>query len=829
MTQQFFTVDKFGGTSLADEGCFRQVELILSDYAKDSYVVVVSAVAEVTNMLTSVVKNFDQPSCYETVLQEIYEKHLTLSRQLLSEDKSGLFIHGIKEDIAKIKAILTAMSLTKSLSPYSDYYILAYGELWSAQIMTMFLKESGKRAQFIDARDILVTDNSLTERIDWKGTRVHFENLRQKWEGCDHLIVTGFIARDALGRTATLGRNGSDVSAAIFANLFNARKLRIWTDVVGIMSADPCYVPESIVIDELSYEEANELAFFGAKVLHPSTIAPLSEKHIPLEIRSTFQPERPGSLVKSPSPSKTLIRTVKGVSLIEQVALVNVQGRALQNHNGFAEKIFHVLCQKNISIVLISQTSSEHSICFAVHTEDVYKVESSLRKLFMTELMTKEIISIDIDHACCIIAAIGDGMVSKKGISGRFFSALGMASVNVRAIAQGASERNISAAIRSEGAVRALRAVHSVFYLSQQTVGVGIIGPGLIGQTLLRQISDQLEVLEEQFHISLRVRGIINQKKMMLSDQPLQLIDWKKAESRGGLKKSDLAQFVRHMDSPYLPHSVIVDCSSSQEIAEHYPSWLARGINVVTPNKKANSGSLEFYQQLAPYRKQRRYPFYFYETTVGAGLPVISTLHDLERSGDEVLKIEAVLSGTLSYIFNNLKGNSTFSQIVQEAYDNGYMEPDPRDDLSGMDVARKVIILAREIGQTLSIEDLQVDNLVPQELRDLEDIQIFLTRLKEFDQNIQARVDRASDEGKVLRYIGIIEKSRPAQIGIRSYPLDHPFAGLMGSDNLILFTTRRYHQGQPLVIRGPGAGPEVTAGGVFADILRLASVIGRPL
>jgi len=478
-----------------------------------------------------------------------------------------------------------------------------------------------------------------------------------------------------------------------------------------------------------------------------------------------------------------------------------------------------------VSVVMISQASSEHSICFAVPRTQAELAKRTVEQTFLAEMQRGEIQTVDLRNDCCILAMVGDGMIERLGMAGRFFNALGTAGVNIRAIAQGSSERNISAVIEQREATKALRAVHSAFYLSSQTLSIGVIGTGLIGSTFLDQLSQRMATLRSRRGIDLRVRGIMNSRKMLLHDRQLDLSAWAD-ELRGSTSEADVDRFVEHVHAAHLPHAVIIDATASAELPGQYESWIARGINIITPNKKANAGPLVSYRNLreTAHRHQR---YFLDETNVGAGLPIIHTLRDLLDTGDEILRIEGVFSGTLSYIFNSFDGKRTFSEIVREAHAKGFTEPDPRDDLSGVDVARKLIILAREMGLGVELDDVHVESLVPKSLR-VTGPEEYLGSLETHDQAVAELLGAAHARGQVLRYVGAIEADGRVSAGLRSYPLDHAFANLTGSDNIVSFQTARYNT-QPMIVRGPGAGPEVTAAGVFADLLRLASFLGAPL
>jgi bifunctional aspartokinase / homoserine dehydrogenase 1 len=565
-----------------------------------------------------------------------------------------------------------------------------------------------------------------------------------------------------------------------------------------------------------------ELAYFGAKVIHPQTMAPAVGRDIPIWIRNTFAPQKEGTLICAAPNSKL---PVKGITSIERIALLNVEGAGMIGVPGTAHRLFGALREEGISVILISQGSSEHSICCAIPQEQASRAASVVRAAFERELKEGQMQSVDVDPDLAILAVVGDGMAGTPGVSGKVFNALGTASVNVRAIAQGASERNISVVIDGKHATRALRAVHAGLYLSPHTLSIGVIGPGSVGRVLLDQIASQSARLHEQAKLDLRVRGILGTKRMLLADPGVPLNEWR-AKYEQSTTPGDLEKFVSHVRVEHLPHTVLIDCTASSEVARHYPQWLAEGIHVITPNKKANSADLAFYRSLREARRTGGSHF-LYEANVGAGLPIIGTLRDLRETGDDITSIEGIFSGTLAYLFNVYDGKTAFSDIVKDARQRGYTEPDPRDDLSGMDVARKLIILGREMGVNLEMADVKVESLVPAGL-ETGSIDEFMTKLPKFDGKMRDRFESARARGKVLRYVGRITAAGEASVGLVEFDLKHAFANIALTDNVVRFATRWY-SANPLIVQGPGAGPEVTAGGVFSDLLRLAAYLGAQM
>jgi aspartokinase/homoserine dehydrogenase 1 len=676
--------------------------------------------------------------------------------------------------------------------------------------------------RWLDARECVVVEwGPLGPGVQWEASQGKLQALlADGFTGT--FVVTGFIARTPQGIQTTLGRNGSDFSASVFGALLDAAEIHIWTDVDGVLSADPRRVPNAQVIDSLSYNEAMELAYFGAKVIHPQTMAPAVGRSIPIYIRNTFNPAGPGTLICAKPDSDLL---VKGITTIEGIALLNIEGAGMIGVPGTAHRLFGALREEGISVILISQGSSEHSICCAIPQDQAERAERVVRAAFARELDEGQIQSVESSPDLAILAVVGDGMAGTPGVSAKVFNALGAAAVNVRAIAQGASERNISVVVDGKHATRALRATHASFYLSPNTLSIGIIGPGTVGRVLIDQLASQRARLAREFKLDLRVRGIMGSKQMLLSEQGADLDHWRD-ELKSQAQPSDLRRFVEHVRVDYLPHTVIIDCTADGEVASHYREWLEMGIHVVTPNKKANSAAMSYYDSLKAARRTGG-SHYLYEGTVGAGLPVIQTLRDLRETGDEIDSIEGIFSGTLAYLFNVYDGSVPFSKIVRDAKQLGYTEPDPRDDLSGTDVARKLTILAREMGLRIEMSDVKVESLVPVDLSQ-GSIDEFLDGLTAHDAAMQQRFATAQAAGKVLRYVGRITAKGEATVGVVELDRKHAFANIALTDNVVRFATSRYNK-NALIVQGPGAGPEVTAGGVFADLLRLSAYLGARL
>jgi aspartokinase/homoserine dehydrogenase 1 len=814
-------IHKFGGSSLADADCFKRVAGLMIERSGDRIGVVVSAMGGMTDALLNLASQAERDDGgYEAGLNAVGERYANTAKALLDGDALVSVLDAWGQDAEDIRDVLKAVALVRSAPQRSRDVVAGYGEIWSARLLAAVIGElePDRGGTWVDARQVItVHQTELGPTVLWDVSRDNFTRVAPA-EFSGIAVMTGFIATDETGLQTTLGRNGSDYSAAIFAALSSACELSIWTDVDGVMSADPNRVPEARVIDQLTYNEAMELAYFGAKVIHPQTLGPVIDNEIPVFIRNSRNPAHQGSRIAA---AATEADGIKGITAIGDMALVNLEGAGMIGVPGTADRLFGALKNAGVSVTLISQASSEHSICIAVPRVLAERARQVIAEAFAEELASGQIHSVDVTDAQSIVAVVGDGMAGTPGIAARFFGTLGRAGINVRAIAQGSSERNISAVVDSDEATRALRAAHSGFYLSAKTVSIGLIGPGTVGSALLRQIEKQHARLENRFNLDLRVRGIARSDRMLLGDRRIHLDGWQSAFEKDAVDL-DLAAFEAHVNPDHLPHAIIIDCTASEFIASQYADWLSRGIHVITPNKKAFSGAIADYQALQAAADDGS-AHYFYETTVGAALPIITTMCDLIHTGDEVHSVQGIFSGTLAYLFNVYDGSRPFSDIVREARENGFTEPDPRDDLSGMDVARKLIILARELGEHIEMGDFPVQSLVPEALRDCS-IDEFLERLPDFDSEIDALYRDAEKQGRRLRYVARMEAGGDASVGLEAVAPDHPFSNINLTDNIVQFKSDRY-SANPLVVQGPGAGPEVTAAGVFADLLRLANYL----
>lgn len=829
---------KFGGSSVADADRYRHVAALLRD-APQPRVAVVSAMQGVTDALTALAGAAAAGRDWQDAWSRLRDRHLATAHRLDGGGDEHSLVAWLDREFVALSALLgriadDAVGEPEALPAHDLAAVQGLGEVWSSRLLQAALGGEAAGWARLDAREVLATHpGELGVAVDWPRTRARFAEWRMRHPQPD-VVVTGFVARDAEGRPATLGRNGSDYSGAIFAVLFDAEDLTIWTDVDGVLSADPRLVPDAVCLPAMSYAEACELAYFGAKVLHPQTMAPAMQAGLPILIRNSRNPDAPGTRIAERAEPAPGASPVKGLSLVRGMAVLELSGAGLIGVPGTAERMFAALHAAGVSVTMISQGSSEHSICCLVPAAQAAQARAAVEAAFLEAIGDGMVEGVAITPDIAVLAAVGDGMVGTPGVSARLFAGLARARVNIRAIAQGASERNISVAIADADAVRGLRAAHSAFWLSPATLSVGLIGPGNVGRALLAQLAEALPRFADEpradHRLDLRLRAIAGSRAMHLADSALDPATAADALRRVDaeavdLEVVDLDRFAAHVRAEHLPHALIVDCSGSDAVAARYPEWLAMGIHVVTPSKHAGSGDAARYRAIRDAEK--RGGLFRYEATVGAGLPVIQTLRSLLDTGDALTGIEGVLSGTLAWLFNRYDGSVPFSELVAEARALGYTEPDPRDDLGGVDVARKLVILAREAGAELSLADVEIESLVPEALRDVPRDE-FLARLSELDAPMRARLDAARAQGRSLRYLAQLDSEGRARVGLAMPEPGHASLHSRLTDNLIQFRTRRYAH-NPLVVQGPGAGADVTAAGVFGDILAIAGTLGaRP-
>jgi aspartokinase/homoserine dehydrogenase 1 len=806
---------KFGGSSVATPARVRSVIEIIKPYLSGKVAIVFSAFGGVTDDLIQISQlALEGNQQYKTKVEQLEKRHLEAVRELLTIQKQGSILAQVKIKMNELEDVLHGVYLVKERTPRTLDYIMSFGERLSAYIICEAMKDQGMHAAFLDARAVIRTDDHFgNAKVDFQAT--HKLIVEYFSSHPEVHIITGFIGTSESGETTTLGRSGSDYTAAIFAGALNASDLEIWTDVDGMMTADPRLVKKAFTVPEMSYEEAMELSHFGAKVIFPATMQPAMVSRIPIWIKNTFNPGFKGTVIHSESSNGKLI---KGISSMNGVSLLNIQGSGLLGVVGVSMRLFATLARERINVILISQASSEHSICIAIETNVARQAKQAIEREFVHEIRSEEIDEVHTESDLSIVAVVGDGMKHSPGTSGRMFGGLGKNGINVMAIAQGSSERNISAVVRQSDIAKALNALHESFFLSdRKMLNIFLVGTGLIGNALLNMMKDQFQKLAKDNLLEVNVVAVANSRKMLFDDDALPLVSCVADMKQNGVDMK-MTAFVDRMISANKPNSIFVDCTSSEEVTDFYAAILEANVSIVTPNKKANSGPLDKYQNLKSTAFKRGVKF-FYETNVGAGLPVINTLNDLLLSGDRVISIEGVLSGTLNFIFSAFTEGKRFSEVVREAKAKGYTEPDPRDDLSGTDVARKILILSRETGLSLDLKDIEIQNLVPTDCRGDMSVEQFFVSLEKHDTAFEKLRAAAAGKKEKLRYKAVLQSG---QVNVQLGSVDeyHPFYSLSGSDNIILLTTERYHD-RPMVIRGPGAGAAVTAAGVFADIIRI--------
>ncbi|MGC3945074.1 MAG: bifunctional aspartate kinase/homoserine dehydrogenase I [Chryseolinea sp.] len=808
-------VIKFGGSSVATPARIKEVIAIVEPYLKGEVAIVFSAFGGVTDTLIQISKLALEGNLeYKNKLAELESRHLEAVNELITIQRQSGILAQVKFMVNELEDLLHGIFLVKERTPRTLDFIMSFGERLSAYIITEAFKDARHDVAFLDARKVIRTDNHFGyAKVDFDKTNKLIQDHFKHHEEVQ--IITGFVATSESGETTTLGRSGSDYTAAIFAGALHASDLEIWTDVNGMMTADPRKVKKAFTVPEMSYEEAMELSHFGAKVIFPATMQPAMVNHIPIWIKNTFNPSFKGTVIHAKSANGKMI---KGISTMSDVSLLSLQGSGLLGVVGASARLFATLGREQVNVILISQASSEHSICFAVENLHAQRAKAAIEKEFQYEIKSEEIDEVQVENDLSIVAVVGDGMKHSPGTSGRMFSALGKNGVNVMAIAQGSSERNISAVIPAHDVSKALNALHEAFFLSDRKVlNIFLVGTGLIGKALLTMVKDQFAKLAKENLLEVTVVAVANSRKMLFREEGLSLDSCLDHLQKDGDAMS-MQSFFDSMVMLNLSNSIFVDCTSSPDVTSFYESILAANISIVTPNKKANSGSMESYSRLKDIAFKRGVKF-LYETNVGAGLPVINTMNDLLLSGDNVLSIEAVLSGTLNFIFSTFTEGKKFSEVVREAKVKGYTEPDPRDDLNGMDVARKILILSRETGLSMELDDIKVENLVPESCRKDMPVEEFFKCLAQYDDDFEKLRQAAAAKGEKLRYMAVLDRD-VVKIGLSSVGQSHPFYSLSGSDNIILLTTARYHE-RPMVIRGPGAGADVTAAGVFADVIRI--------
>lgn len=809
---------KFGGTSVANAQNISLVKNIVAHTVTDKTIVVVSAFAGVTDqLLHAALLASVQNGEYKTVLMEIEVRHLATIKELIPIKDQSQVLSKVKSDINTLETLLEGAYLIGEITPKLSDKIVSYGELLSSYIISEFFLQEQMDVVYKDSRELIKTGDSTGK------ASVHFESTNANCVTYfaevpnEVIVMPGFIASSENGRSTTLGRGGSDYTAAIVAAAIDAEVLEIWTDVSGMFTANPKLVKQAKAIPHISYEEAMELSHFGAKVLYPPTIQPVLAKGISIHIKNTLAPEDAGTLITKNKNEKG--KTVRGITHVGNMALLSLEGPGMVGIPGISKRFFEVLSQAEISVVFITQASSEHSICVGISANDVHHAVEVVNTAFEYEIERGKIKSTIAETDLAIIALVGDNMKHHQGLSGKMFSTLGRNNVNIRAIAQGASERNISAVIVKNDVKKALNALHEEFFEENiKQLNLFVMGVGNVGAKFLEQVRQQRKFLKENLKLNIRVIGISNSRTMVFDETGIPLKDWETVLAEG--QKTDKIGFFEMVQNLNYRNSIFVDNTASDEVASTYHSYLGNSISVVTCNKIACSSSYENYKSLKDLARTYNAPFLF-ETNVGAGLPIIDTLKNLIASGDKVLKIQAVLSGSLNFVFNNFNENTTFHDVVEQAKAEGYTEPDPKIDLSGIDVMRKILILARESGNKLDISDIKNKPFLPQESLNTDNNEDFFASLKTHEIDFQKLYADAKKADSKLKYVAQFEDGK-AIVGLQQIPKGHDFYNLEGSDNIVLFYTERYPN-QPMIIKGAGAGADVTASGIFADIIRIGN------
>ncbi|NCT10669.1 MAG: bifunctional aspartate kinase/homoserine dehydrogenase I [Flavobacteriia bacterium] len=807
---------KFGGSSVANSDNIKKVLKIVSNASKETKIaVVVSAFGKTTDhLLAGATHALNDISLAKKQLENIKELHLKTINELIQNDLE-IVLEKVNSLFDKLLSIYEGIFLLQELSNKTLAKVSSFGEKLSSFIIANAAKESFDATHF-ESNQLLITDNNyLNGQVDFAKTNTNIVNFFNQ-NTHQVTVLGGFISSNSIGEITTLGRGGSDYSAAIFAAALDADELQIWTDVSGMFTANPTIVKQAFAIKEISYEEAMELSHFGAKVLYPPTIQPALRKEIPIRIKNTFEPENSGTLISN-NPQKN--GAVKGISHIENISLITLEGGGMVGIPGFSKRLFETLSQQKINVIFITQASSEFSICVGIYENDAPKAKLSLEETFSIEIERKKIKPIHIENDLAIIAVVGESMKNHQGLSGQMFSALGKNNVNIRAIAQGSSEKNISAVINKKDAKKALNTLHEQFFEEKiKQLNLFVTGIGNVGERFLAQLHQQKNHLKEHLKLNIRMIGISNSKKMVFDRNGISLSNWKNELENG--ETASLDGFFNNTKLLNLRNSVFIDNTANEQVAAMYSNYLRESIAVVTCNKIACASNLDNYKNLKAISRKYNAPFLF-ETNVGAGLPIIDTLKNLINSGDSVQKIQAVLSGSLNFIFNNFNEKTTFQSVVMQAQKEGYTEPDPKIDLSGIDVARKILILARESGHSLELKDIQNQAFLPKESLETIDNQSFFDSLLKFENQFQEIYQKAASKNCRLKYVAEFVDGK-ANVGLQEIPPHHPFYNLEGSDNIVLFFTDRYSK-NPLLIKGAGAGAEVTASGIFADVIRIGN------
>ena len=811
---------KFGGTSVANsENISKTIAIVANKSKSHKLNVVVSAFSGVTDLLLLAGKTASaKDKKYKEIVAEIEQKHKAVIDQLIPISDQNEIIDTVNGAINHLKTLLDGCYLLGEISDRTADIVAGFGELLSSQIIALALKESVANSCFKDSRELIKTDSNFgMAQVNFEKTNLLITDF-YKSISFQFVVLPGFIASSLDGNSTTLGRGGSDYTAAILAAALKSEILEIWTDVDGMFTANPKIVKQAQPIETISYQEAMELSHFGAKVLYPPTIQPVLKDSIPILIKNTFEPNTKGTLISSNSKSTT--NPIKGISHIDNIALLTLEGSGMIGVAGSSKRLFEVLSQHNINVIFITQASSEHSICIGILNSDAAKAKDAIDKTFEIEISQNRVEPCIVEKELCIVALVGENMKNHQGISGKMFSTLGKNNVNIRAIAQGASERNISVVINEKDVVKALNTLHERFFEDNtKQLNLFVMGVGNVGEKFIDQIKQQKNFLKDNLKINLRVIALTNSKKMVFDEEGIDLNNWKNKLTEG--ENTDNTVFIATVKKLNLRNSIFVDITANSDIASMYDKFLSQNIAVVTCNKIACSSEFENYKNLKNLSRKYNAPFLF-ETNVGAGLPIIDTLKHLIASGDKVNKIQAVLSGSLNFIFNNFSENYNFHDVVKEAGVQGFTEPDPKIDLSGVDVARKILILIRESGYKMDIEEIENNCFLPKACMDTTNNEDFFKSLITHEAHFNKLLAEAKAKECRIKFVAKFDNGKAA-VGLQFIPKESPFYNLEGKDNIVEFFTDRYVD-QPLIIKGAGAGAAVTASGIFADVIRIGNV-----
>ena len=811
---------KFGGTSVANAQNIQLVINIVTEKSKtEKLAVVVSALSGVTDMLLNASqKAASKDENYKNSIEEIKQKHFETIATLIESSNQNQLLIKINSQINQLQTLLDGCFLLGELSPRTSDAIASFGELLSSQIIATALQQTIPNSTFKDSRELIKTNSNFGKAIvNFDVTNSLIANYFTSNKS-QVVLLPGFIASSEDGNTTTLGRGGSDYTAAIIANGINATSLEIWTDVNGMLTANPKIVKQAQPIETISYQEAMELSHFGAKVLYPPTIQPVLKANIPILIKNTFEPEVYGTLISSNPENNT--NPIKGITHIDNIALLTLEGSGMIGVAGSSKRLFEVLSQENINVIFITQASSEHSICIGIQNQDAEKAKNAIDKTFELEITQNKIDNCIVENDLCIVALVGESMKNHQGISGKMFSTLGKNNVNIRAIAQGASERNISVVINEKDVKKALNTLHERFFEDNtKQLNLFVMGVGNVGEIFIDQINQQKKFLKENLKINLRVIAMSNSRKMFFDEDGMNLKDWKSLLDNG--ETANVDDFISRVKEMNLRNSIFVDITANGDVASIYDQFLKQNIAVVTCNKIACSSQYDNYKNLKNLSRKYNAPFLF-ETNVGAGLPIIDTLKHLIASGDKINRINAVLSGSLNFIFNNFSDSYNFHDVVKEAGVQGFTEPDPKIDLSGVDVARKILILIRESGYEMEMEAIENNCFLPKECMETTNNEDFFKSLIKHSNHFENLLAEAKAKECKIKFVASFNNGK-ASVGLQFIPKESPFYNLEGKDNIVEFYTDRYID-QPLIIKGAGAGAAVTASGIFADVIRIGNV-----